>query len=517
MTSLIQNKILIYIIPFLIGLFTSYSLPPYSFFFINFITFPLLFYYLLSNYQKGKWISFKIGWIYGFGYFISNLYWISNSLTFEEIFKPLIPFSLIFIPLFLGLFYGLITVCCSFFKLKKNFSSILIFSFFFSLIEYLRSFILGGFPWNLIAYSFTDYLQLIQILSFIGTYAFNLLCITLFLIPVIIFFNYKKKKKIFLFFFFFLLLSINFFYGSFIIKKNEEIDKTKLNFVIKIISPKIDIKRFFQNEEPEETILDLIKLSKPNNLENTVFIFPEGVLSNIYLQDLKNYSYIFSENFSDKHKIILGINSYENSKIFNSLVVLDKDVNILAKYNKNKLVPFGEYLPYEKLLINFGLKKITQGYQSFSSDNERKVINFNNISFIPLICYEIIYSGNININNEDFDFIINISEDGWFGDSVGPHQHFSHSIFRSIEEGKNLIRSANNGISAYIDPSGKIISKLKSTDKGFLEINNFKKTKKTIFNSYGNNIFFYFLIFYISLIFFLKKRRINEEKFFIYK
>ncbi len=125
--------------------------------------------------------------------------------------------------------------------------------------------------------------------------------------------------------------------------------------------------------------------------------------------------------------------------------------------------------------------------------------------------------GNININNEDFDFIINISEDGWFGDSVGPHQHFSHSIFRSIEEGKNLIRSANNGISAYIDPSGKIISKLKSTDKGFLEINNFKKTKKTIFNSYGNNIFFYFLIFYISLIFFLKKRRINEEKFFIYK
>ena len=290
-----------------------------------------------------------------------------------------------------------------------------------------------------------------------------------------------------------------------------------MNFVIKIISPKIDIKRFFQNEEPEETILDLIKLSKPNNLENTVFIFPEGVLSNIYLQDLKNYSYIFSENFSDKHKIILGINSYENSKIFNSLVVLDKDVNILAKYNKNKLVPFGEYLPYENLLSNFGLKKITQGYQSFSSDNERKVINFNNISFIPLICYEIIYSGNININNEDFDFIINISEDGWFGDSVGPHQHFSHSIFRSIEEGKNLIRSANNGISAYIDPSGKIISKLKSTDKGFLEINNFKKTKKTIFNSYGNNIFLYFLIFYISLIFFLKKRRINEEKFFIYK
>ena len=90
MTSLIKNKISIYAIPFVIGLLTSYSLPPYGFFFINFITLPVLFFYLLNNYENGKWTSFKIGWMFGFGYFISNLYWISNSLTFEEIFKPLI-------------------------------------------------------------------------------------------------------------------------------------------------------------------------------------------------------------------------------------------------------------------------------------------------------------------------------------------------------------------------------------------------------------------------------------------
>ena len=506
MTSLIQNKILIYIIPFIIGLLTSYSFPPYSFFFINFITFPILFFYFLSNHFKGKWISFNIGWMFGFGYFISNLYWISNALTFEEIFKPLIPFSIILIPLFLGLFYGLITFCCFFFNLKKNFSSILIFSFIFSLIEYLRSFIFGGFPWNLIAYSFTDYLQLIQILSFTGTYAFNLICITLFLIPSVVFFTYKKKNKIVLLFFSTFLVLINYFYGESIIKKNEEINKTNLNFVIKIISPKVDIKRFFENEAPEETILELIKLSEPDYSEKTLFIFPEGVLSNIYLEDLKNYSYIFSENFSTQHNIILGISRYENSKIFNSLVFLDRDVNILAKYDKNKLVPFGEYLPFKKLLSNFGLKKITQGYQSFSSSEERKIIKYDNFRFIPLICYEVIYSGNINKNDEDFDFIINISEDGWFGDSVGPHQHFSHSIFRSIEEGKNLLRSANNGISAHIDARGRVISKLKSTDKGFIEIRNILKIKDTFFNSHGNKIFFYFLIFYISLIFFLKKK-----------
>ncbi len=506
MTSLLQNRIFIYIISLVIGLLTSYSLPPYNFFFINFITFPILFFLLLLNYQKGKWISFKIGWIFGFAYFISNLYWISNSLTFEEIFKPLIPLSIIFIPLFLGLFYGFVTVCCSFFNLKKNFSSVLIFSLIFSIIEYLRSFIFGGFPWNLIAYSFTDYLELIQILSLTGTYCFNLLCITFFLVPCIIFFNYKKKKKILFLFSFILILCINFFYGTSVIKKYDDFNKINLNFVIKIISPKVDINRFFENEAPEETILELIKLSEPDYSKNTLFIFPEGVLSNIYLQDLKNFSYIFSDNFSDQHNIILGISSYENSEVFNSLVLLDNNVNILAKYDKNKLVPFGEFLPFENFLSNFGLKKITQGYQSFSSSNERKIIKYNNFKFIPLICYEVIYSGNINKNKKDFDFIINISEDGWFGASVGPHQHFSHSIFRSIEEGKNLIRSANNGISAHIDATGRIISKLKSTDKGFIEIRNILKTKKTFFNSYGNKIFFYFITFYISLIFFLKKK-----------
>ena len=125
---------------------------------------------------------------------------------------------------------------------------------------------------------------------------------------------------------------------------------------------------------------------------------------------------------------------------------------------------------------------------------------------MPLICYEIIYSGQINKIENDYDFIINISEDGWFGNSIGPYQHYSHSIFRSIEEGKSVIRSSNNGISAFINPTGQVFEKILSTDKGFIELNSFKKTNKTIFSSYGNKIFFYFLSIYISLIFFFKIR-----------
>ena len=506
MTSLLKNKIFIYIIPFLIGLISSYSLPPYSFFFINFFTFPTFLFLLILNYSKGKKVLFAIGWMFGFGYFISNLYWITNSLTFEDIFKPLIPLALTLIPLFLGLFYGLAALIFSLFNIKKNFTSIIIFSFSLSLIEYIRSFIFGGFPWNLVAYSFAEYLNLIQILSIIGTYSLNLLSITIFLLPTIFLFEYKKKTKFISLLLVLSILIVNFIFGELTIKKFEKTKKNNLDFTIKIVSPQIDINRFFQNENPEKIISDLIKIAKPDTSKETIFIFPEGIISSIYLQDLKKYSSEFSNNFSDKHKIILGINSYEDSKVYNSLVVIDKDVNILSKYYKNKLVPFGEFLPYEKFFNKLGFKKITQGYQSFSSHNRRDTINLNNFKFIPLICYEIIYSGKINKYNDDYDFILNISEDGWFGNSIGPYQHFSHSIFRSIEEGKYVIRSTNNGISAFINSKGQIINKILTTKKGFIELKSFKDAKKTIFSSYGNKIFFYFLAFYISLIFFLKKK-----------
>ncbi len=505
MTFLYKKKILLCLYVFSLGLFSSFSLPPYNLFYINFISYPFLLWTLLF-YSNDKIISFNLGWIFGFGYFISNLYWITNSLTFEEIFKPLIPFALILIPLFLGLFYGLATLAFSFLNPKKNILSILMLATSLSMFEYLRSFVLGGFPWNLIVFSFVNYLQFIQILSIIGTYAFNSIIILLFLLPTILFFNYKKKIKIGILTLSLILSLTNYFWGKSNLREHELTKKKDLGFSIKIISPKININRYFQNENSSKLISELINISNPNPLKDTIFILPEGILSNIYFEDLKKFRKLFTNNFSKKHKIILGMNIYENQKIYNSLLVFNNELNVLDTYYKNKLVPFGEFLPFEKILRKFGFKKITQGYQSFSANDVRNLISLNNYNFIPLICYEIIYSGKINKNKKNYDFILNISEDGWFGNSIGPFQHFSHSVFRSIEEGKPVIRSSNNGISAFINSKGQVIDKILSTDKGFIEINSFKKSNKTIFSSQGNKIFFYFLSIYISLIFFFKIR-----------
>ncbi len=499
----ISNKKIVFILPLLIGIFSSFSLPPYNYYLINFISFPLLLIHLIQNHKYGKFRLFCIGWIFGFGYFISNIYWLTNSLTFDKSFIIFIPFALFLVPLFLGLFYGLASLCCGFFNFGKKFSSLLIFCIFFSITEYLRGLFFGGFPWNLISYSLSEILELIQILAFVGTYTFNLLIITFFSLPALLFFNHRRNIKLFISVFSILIILSNFALGRFTIENFNNFENKKLNFTIKLVSPEIEISRFLDFTDPIDTIINLIDISEPNPIEKTLFIFPEGIIPNIEFHDLKNYKDIFSQKYSKNHKIILGMTSIEKNQIFNSLVLIDNNTNLLYKYKKNKLVPFGEFLPFENFLGKLGLKKITSGYQSFSAANTRNIMTINGLNFLPLICYEIIYSGRIG-NKQEYDFILNISEDGWFGKTVGPHQHFAHSIFRSIEEGKNLIRSTNNGISAVIDPKGQVIDYIMS--QGVIEVKTFKTVENTLFQNHGNTIFFYFLFIYITLTAFLKLR-----------
>ncbi len=503
MKSILENKAFLFLICLLLGILTSFSLPPYNLFFINFLTFPVLL-YILINYVNKKTISFFVGLIFGFGYFISNLYWITNSLTFDANFKIVIPFALILIPLFLGIFYGLVTFLCNFFNLKNKISSILIFSIFFGGIEFLRSFIFGGFPWNLVVFSFSNNLYSLQILSYIGTYSLNLLSITIFLLPVIFFFKYKSSTKFLIFSFSLILVVINFLYGNLVIKNFEKKEYDNLSSIIRVVSPNIPIERFLSNQDTEKSINELISLSDPHNLKKTIFIYPEGIITSIYLKDLKFFKDIFKENYNINHKVILGINSISQNQIYNSLIVLNNETELLYRYNKNKLVPFGEFLPFENFLKKIGLKKITQGYQSFSADDEREILEINQLKFIPLICYEIIYSGKINPNKNYYDFILNISEDGWFGKTIGPEQHLTHSIFRSIEEGKNILRSTNNGISAIVNPKGQIIKQIR--EKGYFDVKKNKRVNKTYFAKHGNKIFFYFVLIYITFIVILKIR-----------
>ena len=504
MAQIFNNKFLVIIILFCLGFFSSFSLPPYNFFLINFFTFPVLFYILVINISRNLLNNFLIGWFYGFGYFLSNLYWISNSLKFDKNFEHLIILSILLIPFLLALFYGLFSYTLKFFNIKMNFNSILIFSLSLSIVEYLRGTILGGFPWNLISFSLVNFTSSLQILSFIGTYSLNLLVITFYTLPIIILFKIKNLRKFTVLLLSVLILSINLYYGVNKIEQVENKPKKIISPSIKLVSPKFNIERFFIDEPIEDKINELFQNSYPLD-KDLILIFPEGITNIGEINQLENDFDDISNQLTDKSKIILGITLDDGEKIFNSLAVFNKEFEIEDKYNKNKLVPFGEFLPLEKFLSKLGLKKITHGYKSFSHSTVRNILSVGEISFLPLICYEIIFSGALTKNKDKYDFILNISEDGWFGNSIGPVQHFSHSIFRSIEEGKDILRVANNGISAHISSNGKINKMLNTTQKGSIEINSVSDPFPTFFSVYGNKIFFFLVFIYISLIFFLKK------------
>ena len=524
MTTFLNNKLFVlFLAPFLLGAVTILCFSPYNLTFIGFFTFSILLFLILnvkkqtqSKYRKKRLNRYflYLGCSFGFGFFLFGNYWISISLTHDEMFKGLIPFALILVPLFLSIFFGLAILLVGGFA-EKNISFILFFSFVFSIFEFLRGNLMTGFPWNLISYSWSWSLETLQILSLIGPYSLSLISITLFCIPFL-FFQKKFVLQNVLFVLFFSIIFIsNYSYGIFKLNSsNYRFDK-EIN--VKIISPNFSLKDYITQSE-EFQIKQLVKISDPDKDKKTLFIWPEGIFYQSYLEDIKKYRNLFKDSFSENHLIILGINNFTNSndadnqKYFNSLVVLNHKLEILSLYNKINLVPFGEFLPFEKTLSKFGLKKITPGYSSFSPGDKRTMINlgnkFNEKLILPLICYEIIYPANIKKKNQFPDLVINISEDAWFGQSIGPHQHFTKAIYRSIEEGVFIARSANKGISAFVNPNGRVLKSLNTGESGNIELNFPHFSKSTLFSKYGNKIFFLIILLYIFLTLIFKKLKI---------
>ena len=503
---------------FTLGGLTSLSLPPLNLFIINFFTFSIFFGFLFKNLDKKieKKIFFFYGWFFGFGYFLTNLYWITISLSFDKNFSFLIPFALILIPSFLGLFYGIITLVFYLLNPKSILSAFFSFSVFFGIVEFIRGIILTGFPWNLIIYSFSKKLEFLSILSVIGTYSLNLIVISLFTAPAIYILR-KSKKEIIVCIFLLLMPIIFFVHGNFQKKQFQNKEVEKFPHTIRIIGSNISLERFNNEIEAEEVINELISISSPISNKKMFFIWPEGIIPNTYQSEMFLYTDIFNKNFSENHLIGLGINKNnlekKKYKFYNSFSIFDNQLNLIESYSKIKLVPFGEFLPFEKILNRIGLKTITNNFGSFTKGSERNIIEIDNnflqnLKFLPLICYEIIYSGNLT-KNTNFDFIINISEDGWFGKSIGPKQHFAHSIYRAIETGKYILRSSNNGMAAIINPLGEIEKYIEFGDTGYIDFEEKRVLNKTIFSIHGNRIFVILILLYIFLIFSFNRIR-NE-------
>ena len=511
----LENRLItLFLVPLFIGLLTVLSFQPFNYILINFFVLPLSFYLIIYIKKKSKGIYrkrpfkknlFLFGTSFGFGFYIGGIHWITNSLTFDESFKYLIPFALILIPLFLSLFFSFAFLVVGPF-INFNIGSIFLFSGILAFSDYLRAKILTGFPWNIWAYSFSWNLEILQILNKIGLFAFNTLSITFFMIPVIFFLKITKIKKLTYLILSALTIFSFYIFGNYSINQNKDIIPLIENkMYVKVISPNFKLEYDLDKKEIEKRLKKLIRYSDPDQNLKTIFIWPEGVFSGYSFKEILTFKENFSKSFNENHNLIFGINRYDEAKkgFYNSLIIVNNDLEILGEYRKQKLVPFGEFLPFEKMLNFFGLKKITEGHGSFLKGDNQKNLKINNLSILPLICYEIIFTEMVQKSHQDTNLLINISEDGWFGDSIGPYQHFAKSIFRAIEHNSFLVRSTNKGISAIINNKGQVIKKL-----GLSEAGNIELEVPLIESKYRNKndlIFFILLITYILVFNILKK------------
>jgi len=505
--------LLLYATPFTLGSLSIISFHPFNITIVNFIIFPLFFYLIVYINKKSKSIYrkkplrknlFTLGLLFGFGFYLSGISWIANSLTFDDNFKILIPFSIILIPLFLSLFIAIPVLFIGPY-LNFSFSSIFLFSSVLAISEYLRAQILTGFPWNLWAYSTVWLTEIIQIVNVIGLNSYNLIVITFFTLPVIIFFRINITKKIICFMTIGSIILSLFIFGNYEINKNRKIIGNNDKVFIKIISPNFELEYGLTKEQILERFNKLVRYSNPKKGEKTLFIWPEGVFSGYSYDEVFAFKELILKNFSKEHTIVFGINQLDpkSGNFYNSMLVVDNNFKIIQSYNKRKLVPFGEFLPFENFINKFGFKKITEGHGSFLRGIKNDNILIDKINFLPLICYEIIFTDLIQKSHTDTNLIINISEDGWFGNTIGPDQHFTKSIFRAIENDTFLLRSANKGISAIIDNKGKIIKRLNRNEAGNIEFNVPLIKSKKIKNDL---IFFVLLITYLSIFYIYEKK-----------
>ncbi len=446
---------------------------------LGLIIFPFLIYSLIHISIKKNIINyFYLGFFYGLGFLIVFLSWIHNPFLVNHETKNFAILS-VMLPIFLSLIFGLVF---SIFKyLRKVFYLIIFTPFIFLLIELIISNIIYGFPWITFSFVLSNNLVGFYFLKFYGTSLSSYLILFIYILPLIFIYSSKlENKKLFLFIIHLpILITGVFLFLKLNLDKTKQTKKISIE-LFQILSP---IYKFDKN------LIEKDIINKINNSNAEYLIFAENNYPHLIL-NINNINIL--KHLKDNKKVIIGATRKDDSKYYNSFLFLEKEK--IQIFDKQILVPFGEFLPFRSYLK---FMEIISGNVDFTSGNNKRIISSNNINILPIICYEIIFNKILkNINENKIDILVNITNDSWFGDKLGPYQHFYHSRMRALISNKNLIRVSNNGISGIIDNNGKIINSselnVKTSFEHLLEIKNT--------NYY--NLIHNFLMLYLTLMIF---------------
>jgi len=490
---------LLNIIKFLFcGIISSLLFPPFFLFPLGFFVFPYLF-YLISNNKNftNRKINFTtLGFIYGIGLNSGILFWINEPLLLDESTRKFSYIAYLLI-IYCSLFYALSFFILSF--LKNNFSTLIMIPIVFVLAEILRENLFFGFPWVSFASVALVNNKISNLAFYFGTYGLSYCLLIFFLVPSLLIFLFKKQFILYSKIYLSCILAIIFFSTTLLIIRFFDTENNNLN-KISISLNQLNISQLNRtNADEVEKRLELIKQTISDNPSDLVVFsendFPQIVTKNV---DIEQYQTLLKDN----QTVILGGIRKENSKYYNSLFKINK--KSYSYFDKKILVPFGEFLPFRKYL-NF--LDVIVGDNDFEKGKKIRHMNLNSsIGFLPVICYEIIFFNYLlDENNFKDPLMINITNDAWFGSLSGPYQHLYHSILRSIEFNKFLIRVSNNGVSVVVNNYGKVINQIPLNTKGKINMD------INIPDDLYNYTKFHKLIYLVLLIIFVISLSINKK------
>ena len=466
------------------GVASSFAMAPYNLWPLLAVTLPV-FVWLLDGTGSGRAGmigAFFVGWWFGFGYFVAGLYWIGVAFLVEaDKFAWLLPFAVMGLPAYLAIFTGLGAVLARLLW-APGVGRIFAFAFGIGIFEWLRGHLLTGFPWNSFGYALAAVPAWAQAASVIGLWGLTFLALAIFASPAVLIDTTQAMRRPWLWpavaALSLILLAA---FGA------QRLARFEAGFVpdarLRIMQPNLPQDQKFQASAKHAILDRYVSISDratgPNRTgirDVTHLFWPESAFPFFLEQEADALARI-ADLIRGHTVLVTGAARLEEPRsgagevhVYNSIRVVTSDGAISATYDKVHLVPFGEFLPFQDLLERIGLEQLTRVRGGFSAGPRLRTLAIPGLPpAAPLVCYEAIFPGDVIPDGPRPAWMLNVSNDAWFGITAGPHQHFAQARLRTIEEGLPLVRATNNGISAVIDPLGRIVSMLPLGVDGVLD------------------------------------------------
>lgn len=450
-----------------LGVLTTAALPPVHAVPVLLLTLPLLLW--LADGTARPRQAFLVGWVFGLGHFASGLYWISNALLIDPTrFGWMIPFAVGGLGALLGLFPAA-AVAVARLAGTTGPGRVMLFAAAWTVFEWVRGWVLTGFPWNPLASVWMPADTVLQSTALIGTYGLSLLTALAFAMPAVL--GDRAAGAVRMVAAAWGVLAVLTLWGGWRLATAEV--ATVPGAVLRVVQPNISQHEKWKADQRDANLMTHVELSQRDGFADlTAVIWPETAASFAINTDAPR-RHLAALAAPPGGVLLTGAPRVtppgeQPFRIWNSLVALNGDAAIVGSYDKMHLVPFGEYVPLRGILP---IDKITPGSTDFSFGEGPRLMSVPGLPPAgPLVCYEVIFPGAIVLDPAHRPgWLLNVTNDGWYGISAGPYQHFATSRLRAVEEGLPLVRAANTGISGVIDPYGRVVASLALGTQGIID------------------------------------------------